>query len=128
MKIFLSIIATSLGPSVAFAADISGDWKIESNVGATPIEVNCTLVQSANVLSGTCTPVMENAEPAELVGSVNESSAKWDYDVVFNGNPGHVGFVADILSDRVMSGTLLLSGNPSPFTATKQASVAPSRK
>ena len=127
MKIFLSVIVTSLGSGIALAADISGDWKIQSTVGATPIEVNCTLVQSANELSGICTPVMANAEPAELTGSVNGSSAKWDYDVVFNGNPGHVGFVADIISDYVMSGTLLLSGSPSPFTATKHVSEAPHR-
>jgi hypothetical protein len=46
----------------------------------------------------------------------------WDYDVIFNGSPGHVGFLAQSISERTMTGTLLLSGNPAPFTAKRRGS------
>lgn len=120
IKLLLSFMVTAVIPVAVFAADISGDWEIKSSIGDNSITVYCTLVQSDSVLSGYCTPEIENAEPSELNGNVDEASARWDYDVVFNGNPGHVEFVADTLSDSTMSGTLSLSGNPSPFTAIKQ--------
>ena len=118
----LLLLIAPLVAGKALAADISGDWKIESNLGDTPINVNCTLVQAEHELTGTCTPVMENAETSELAGIVDGATAEWSYDIVFNGNPGHVAFEAAIDSDAKMSGTLLLSGTPTKFTATKQES------
>lgn len=117
----LIIAATMFVAGTASTADLNGDWAIEARLGETPIFVNCTLIHSGDRLTGTCTPVMDNADPAELTGEVDESTASWEYDVVFNGNPGHVAFDADIESDSRMKGTLDLSGMPVPFTGTKQA-------
>jgi hypothetical protein len=120
MKTLSFAAAVAFLPSAAFGADLTGEWKISSSIGETPITVYCTLVQTGNELSGSCTPEMANAEPADLVGSVDETSAEWSYDVVFNGNPGHVAFSAETVSDEQMSGDLSLSGTPTKFTATKQ--------
>ena len=116
----LIMMAATLVTGVSLAADIEGDWRIEASLGETPIIVNCTLIQSGDELSGTCTPVMADAEAAELSGIVAESTASWEYDVVFNGNPGHVAFEGEVESDVKMSGTLNLSGTPVQFTAIKQ--------
>jgi hypothetical protein len=121
------MFSASLVTGAAFAADISGDWKIEANLGETPITVNCTLIQTDDELTGSCVPVMDNPEPAELAGTVEGSRAHWDYDVVFNGNPGHVAYDAEIESDTEMSGTLTLSGTPLEFTARKQMDEDPPR-
>lgn len=100
--------------------DISGDWTIASSVGgATPITVYCTLVQQGSVLSGQCTPEMENAEPSRLEGVVEDGSASWGYEVIFNGNPGRVYFVAHSLSVDTLEGSLSLSGTEAPFSATR---------
>lgn len=101
--------------------DLSGNWQIQSSVGGEiPITVNCTLIQEGADLSGTCTPVMENPQPSELAGTVEGNTASWGYDVVFNGNPGRVDFMADELSGTTMKGTLSLSGTEAPFEAVKE--------
>lgn len=125
MKRIFSLAGLIALPGIASALDLSGDWKIDSSVGGTtPIVVNCTLVQSGDKLTGHCTPVMANAEPAELTGTATAGSAVWAYDVVFNGNPGHIEFEADAVSDDAMSGTLMLSGTPAPFTAARTSTAA----
>lgn len=101
--------------------DISGAWLIHSSVGGgTPITVHCTLVQERSTLSGSCTPEMENPQASELKGSLTTSTARWGYDVVFNGNPGRVDFIATALGDGALAGTLSLSGTQAPFTAEKE--------
>jgi hypothetical protein len=109
-----------LAAAAAQAADISGAWKVDSSVGATPIVVNCTLLQKGKDLTGACAPATGDAGPTALTGTVEGTSAQWGYDVTFRGQPAHVGFKAEIKSDTSMTGTLELSGRPSPFTATKQ--------
>jgi hypothetical protein len=120
-SITLSVLAFLLCCSALAATDIDGDWEIHSSVGgATPITVNCTLQQQDNILTGTCTPVMENPQPSELTGSITGDTAVWGYDVIFNGNAGRVDFMADTVTATEISGTLSLSGTAAPFTAVKK--------
>lgn len=102
--------------------DIGGDWKISSRVGSDgpAITVHCTLEQERSRLSGTCTPEMANPEASALDGSLTTSTARWGYDVVFNGNPGRVDFVASELAADRLAGTLSLSGTQAPFTAERE--------
>jgi len=120
MRTFLLAAGALLLPCAALAADISGDWKIDSSVGTTPISINCTLVQTGQALSGACAPAVGNAGPTALTGAVDGAKAAWGYDVVFRGKPAHVGYTADITSDSAMTGVLELSGKPSPFTAARR--------
>jgi hypothetical protein len=50
---------------------------------------------------------------------VDGSSAKWGYDVVFNGNPARVDYEAELAADGTLKGNLLRNGTPSPITAVK---------
>lgn len=102
-------------------SDVTGDWHIASSLGDTPIEVNCQLVQSGADLTGTCTPVMENPETSQLAGTTDGQQIEWSYNVVFNGNPGHVAFDGEMKSDSLISGTLNLSGTPTEFSATRRS-------
>lgn len=115
------IVAAMFVAGPAFTADLNGNWAFEARLGETPIFVNCTLIHSGNQLTGTCTPVIDNPETSDLTGAVDGSMARWEYDVLFNGNPGHVAFDAEVESDILMKGTLDLSGTPVPFTGTKKA-------
>ena len=117
----LSAAEESAG-NVAALPDIGGNWRISSRVGADgpAITVHCTLIQDGSRLSGSCTPEMENPEASELSGNLAAGTASWGYDVVFNGNPGRVDFVATALAADAMSGTLSLSGTEAPFTAAKE--------
>ncbi|HTQ99448.1 MAG TPA: nuclear transport factor 2 family protein [Candidatus Acidoferrum sp.] len=101
-------------------ADISGKWVIHSSVGGkTPITVRCELKQTKSKLAGSCTPEMANPQPSELNGNVTTSTARWGYDVVFNGKPGRVDFTATTLTPT-LAGNLSLSGMMAPFTADRE--------
>ena len=113
-------LASAVAATAAMAADFSGDWKISFSVGGNPATVDCMIKQMSAALSGHCLPVMQNAMPSDLMGTADGSMAKWSYDVVFNGKPGHVGYEGKLTSDSTMSGTLNLSGTSTPFTAEKQ--------
>lgn len=101
--------------------DIAGDWVIASSVGGrTPITVYCTLERQGAVLSGSCTPEMENAQASALNGSVGLKLATWGYGVVFNGAAGRVDFRATTVQTDLLEGTLSLSGTVAPFTAQRK--------
>jgi hypothetical protein len=100
--------------------DLGGDWVIASSVGGRiPITVYCSMQQRGSVLSGNCTPEMENPEASTIRGTVGLKRAMWGYDVVFNGNPGRIDFTATTLSNEMLEGSLSLSGTVAPFTATR---------
>lgn len=122
---FLGTVLLSACACIAAAAqalpDIAGDWVIASSVGGgTPITVYCTLEQNGAVLSGSCTPEMENAEASALSGKVEPELATWGYGVVFNGAAGTVDFRATTLQADLLEGTLSLSGTEAPFTAQRK--------
>ncbi len=120
MKPILFAAALLTAPGLALAQDLSGAWTISSSVGTTPITVNCTLVQMGQALSGSCAPATGTAGPTPFTGMVTGTRASWGYDVVFRGQPAHVGYEADITSATAMTGVLKLAGKPSPFTAAKK--------
>ena len=120
MKKIVIVAAVLFAPGVAYAADFSGDWSIDFKVGENPGHVDCTMMQSGNTLSGHCLPKIPNAQPSDLSGMVDGSSAKWSYDVVFNGNTNHVSYEADMASPTSISGNLMLGTMPTAFTGTKQ--------
>ncbi|HEY5567652.1 MAG TPA: hypothetical protein VIM81_10455 [Gammaproteobacteria bacterium] len=119
MKNVLLVCVGSVAAAPALAADLSGTWKIDSSVGGAPVVVQCTLAQAGNALSGSCRPQVDGIPPSDLIGVVDGARAKWGYDVVFNGNPGRVDYEAEIGADGTLTGTMFLSGNPTPFTAAK---------
>jgi hypothetical protein len=113
------IALMTLAPTGAWAADFSGRWKIDNVFNGATSVITCTLVQADNTLSGSCRPEIPGIAPSDLRGSVDGSSAKWGYDVVFNGNPARVDYVVELAADGSLKGNLLRNGNPSPITAVK---------
>lgn len=109
-----------LAPSAAFAADFSGNWRIDNLFNGASAIINCTLMQSGNTLSGNCKPDIPGMAGSDLAGTVDGRSAKWGYDLVFNGNNARVDFVAELAADGTLKGNVLRNGSPSPITAKKQ--------
>jgi len=111
---FMAIAAFAQG--AAFAADFSGTWKIDNIFNGSSAIIICTIVQTDNKLSGNCKPQAEGIPATDLTGTVDGSTAKWGYDLVFNGNPARVDYVADLVADGTLKGSLLRNGSPSPIT------------
>jgi hypothetical protein len=120
MRLKPLVALAALAPSAAFAADFSGTWRITNVFNGTPAVITCAIVQAGDTLSGTCKPEIAGIEPSQLAGAVNGNSAKWGYDVVFNGNAARVDYVADLAADGTLKGSVLRNGSPSPITAVKQ--------
>jgi hypothetical protein len=119
MRMSLVVAIAVLASVRAFAADFSGTWKLENVFRGTPSIIICTMVQTGNALTGSCKPEIEGIAPSELAGTVEGASARWGYDVVFNGNPARVDYEAEIGADGVMKGSLVRSGSPSPITGVR---------
>jgi hypothetical protein len=120
MRLAQVLVLTVLAPGAAYAADFSGTWRIDNLFNGASAIITCTLVQQANALSGTCKPEIPGIAGSELTGTVEGSSAKWGYDVVFNGNAARVDYVAGLAADGTLKGNVLRNGSPSPITAVKQ--------
>jgi hypothetical protein len=120
MRVIGGMIGALLACSPAFAADFAGEWQIRSSVNGNPVTIGCTLVQKGDTLSGLCRPEVDGIEPSEVTGAVEGTSAKWGYDVVFNGNSNHVDYQAELRADGMLTGTLFLGPMPTAFTASKQ--------
>ena len=120
MKLGQLIALAALAPSTAWAADFSGTWRIDNLFNGASAIITCTLVQAGDALSGSCKPEIPGIAASELTGTVDGSSAKWGYDVVFNGNPARVDYVAELTADGTLKGDVLRNGSPSPITAVKQ--------
>ena len=115
---FVALVAVA--PSVAWAADFSGTWRIDNVFNGASAIISCMLVQADNALSGSCRPEIPGIAASDLTGTVDGASAKWGYDVVFNGNAARVDYVAELAADGTLKGNVLRNGSPSPITAVKQ--------
>jgi hypothetical protein len=120
MKLKQLAILSAFAPGAALAADFSGTWRIDNLFNGAHAIILCTLEQSGNDLAGSCKPDIPNIAPSQLKGTVEGSSAKWGYDVVFNGNAARVDYVAELAADGSLKGDVLRNGSPSPITAVKQ--------
>lgn len=120
MKLRQIMALVALAPTTAWAADFSGTWRIDNLFNGASAIITCTLEQMGNALRGSCKPEIPGIEPSQLTGTVDGSSAKWGYDVVFNGNNARVDYVAELVADGTLKGNVLRNGSPSPITATKQ--------
>src|SRR5688572_33479922 len=105
MKLWQLIAVVSFVPSAAWAADFSGTWRIDNLFNGASAIITCTLVQAGETLSGSCKPELPGIAPSELQGTVTGSSAKWGYDVVFNGNAARVDYVAELAADGALKGS-----------------------
>ena len=119
MKLSKLVAVAALAPSAAWAADFSGTWRIDNLFNGASAIITCTLVQTGNALKGSCKPEIPGIAPSDLTGTVDGSSAKWGYDVVFNGNAARVDYVAELAADGSLKGNVLRNGSPSPITAVK---------
>jgi hypothetical protein len=120
MKPMHFVAAVAFLPTLASAADFSGKWKLDNTFNGKVSVVNCTVVQKADTLTGSCKPDIAGMEASNLTGTVTGSKAKWGYDLVFNGKPSRVDFEVTLAADGSVSGNLLRNGSGSPITGVRQ--------
>lgn len=120
MKLTRLFAVAAFVPALASAADFAGNWKLDNTFNGSVSSIHCTLVQAGDALTGTCKPDIPGMEAAKLTGTVNGSSAKWGYDLVFNGRPARVDYEVTLAADGSVSGNLLRNGAGSPIKGARQ--------
>ncbi len=120
MKLVHLVAAAVFAPALASAADFSGTWKLENTFNGKVAVILCTLVQSGDALSGSCKPDVSGMAASKLDGTVNGSTAKWGYDLEFNGKAARVDYEATLAADSSLSGNVLRNGSPSPIKGVRQ--------
>jgi hypothetical protein len=120
MKLMHFIAAAAFTPAFASAANFSGTWKLDNTFNGRVAVIHCTIVQSGDALAGSCKPDVAGMAASKLTGAANGSSAKWGYDLEFNGKPARVDYEVTLAADGSLSGTLLRNGSGSPITGVRQ--------
>lgn len=119
MKTFLmTLSAVALAAVTALAADVSGTWKVEGEVYATPVKFSSALKQQGAELSGTAT--FEDGKAVPVTGSVKDKAVSFEFDTEHEGTAYHLVFTGTLGDDGAVKGTIAVAGVEGTFTATKQ--------
>ena len=100
------------------AADLTGHWKFEGDVGGSPIPLDCNLKQDGAKLEGTCKSATADVK---LAGEVNNPKVRFSYAVEYQGATYTLYYTGTIESDSAMKGDIEVSGSAGTFTAKKDA-------
>ncbi len=120
MKLLHLVAAAAFMPALAAAGEFSGTWKLDNTFNGKVAVIHCTLVQTGNALSGSCKPDVNGMAASNLTGTVKASTAKWGYDLEFNGKPARVDYEVTLAADGSLSGNLLRNGSGSPIAGVRQ--------
>lgn len=103
----------------AAAADVTGDWKIDGDIGQMPVSIVCTLKEVDHKLTGACRSPEVGELP--LTGETSGETATWTYSVNYQGQQFTVSYNGTLDSATDMQGSISVAGNPSgSFKGKKQ--------
>ena len=107
-------VVALLSVATLFAADVSGNWKVDGDVVGNPVKFDCVLKQEGEKLSGTA--VIEGKD-VPVSGSVKERDVTFEFDT---SSGYHLVFTGALGEDGGLKGSIAVSGAEGTFTATKQ--------
>jgi hypothetical protein len=121
MKTLIAAAAAAalLAPGIAAAADLTGAWKIDLDIGGMQFHADCKMTQTAAALTGSCAGA-DGAPPSAMTGTVEGSTAKFAYDITYQGNPMHVAYTGEVKSDKAIEGAVDVQIAQGTFKAAKQ--------
>ena len=121
--LFVSALLVS-GALTSLAADnasLTGKWKIHSSVAGNDSDSECTLTQTDNDISGTCTTA--EGKDANATGKVDGAKVTWSFESDYNGTPLTIKYTAtrDAAVGKI-AGTVSVDpfGVEGDFTATSE--------
>ena len=80
---FLAISVAALSPA-ADGSSISGNWRIHTSIAGNESDMDCTLSQKDNALTGKCT---SDRGSFDIAGKVDGKKATFSYKSEYNGTP-----------------------------------------
>jgi hypothetical protein len=124
MKILLLsalLVSSALPALAADNATLTGKWKIHISVAGNESDRDCTLTQTDDVISGTCTGA--EMKEVQVTGKVDGTKVTWSYDSEYDGGPITLKYSAKLnVIDGKFSGTVYVDpyGVDGDFTATAE--------
>ena len=115
-----AVAAVSLAPAGAYAANLSGVWKVNGDFGgAITYNITCTLKEDAkSAISGDCTDPSGGTDP-KVKGTATATSIDFGYDTTYQGAPIHLDYKGDLQANGSLKGTVDAGGPQGTFTATR---------
>ena len=119
-KLLIAVAVLALSPVVAFAADLSGAWKINGSFPDMGVNysLTCTLTQTGTALAGPCKG--PQGEDIKATGSVDGAKADIAYDTTYQGTPVHLDYKGELQPDGTLKGAIDAGAAQGTFTAAKQ--------
>jgi hypothetical protein len=124
MKILLlsALLVSSAVPSLAADnATLTGKWKIHNSIAGNESDSECTLTQTDDAISGTCSGA--EMKEVQATGKVDGTKVNWQYESVYDGSPITVKYTAKLnVIDGKFAGTVYVDpyGVDGDFTATAE--------
>ena len=116
-KLIIAAAALALAPAAAFAADMSGAWKVNAAFGDTiTYSITCTLTQTGDAVAGPCTD--PSGMNVQATGKATATTLEFAYDTTYQGSPIHLDYKGDVQPDGSLKGTIDAGGPEGTFTAT----------
>jgi len=115
----MKLLALLFCAGTAFAADVTGSWKITGNVAGQDVNEACTLKQEGTKVTGTCK--LGEQKAAEVTGEVTETKVTFKHAGEYEGTPLTIIYTATVQADGTLKGDLLVEpfGAAGDFTAKK---------
>ena len=104
----------------AWAADVSGVWKVDGSVVGNPVTPTCTLKQTDAKISGSCK--LDDGHVADVTGEAKGGEVTWKYTQEYQGTDYTLTFNGTADSDTSIKGSISVSPSDAggDFTANKQ--------
>ena len=115
------LLSAGAGLAAAPAANVAGTWDIDTVTVGRTIKIECKLTQTGATLGGICGLAGATGDGlSQIAGTVDGSSAKWNYEAKLGTNTLKIAFDGQVRSAAAMDGTMDNTGNKSAFTAAKR--------
>src|SRR5260370_32696802 len=99
--------------SSAFAApNLTGQWKIHSNIAGNENDQECKLVVTDNKITGSC---KSQDKDLLVIGTVDGNKVSWQYQSEYNGSPLTLIYTANLDGSVKIAGTVELQ----PYAVTR---------
>lgn len=113
-------IALFLLTTLMFGAagpNMAGQWKIHSLIAGHETDQDCTFVQTANMLSGSC---KSEHHDVQINGSIDGKNVTWKYESEYNGSPLTLVYTATLDDTSRIAGSVEVQpyGVTGEFSAT----------
>lgn len=120
MKILLFSLILASAAVMPMAADnpaITGKWQIHNSVAGNESDMACTLTQTENDLTGSCSS--DNGS-GDLKGKVDNKTVTWTYKSQYNGGPLTLTYKGTLTADDKITGSVTVEeySVDGDFTAT----------